>query len=81
MRVQEFYEYGHYRGILYAKLGQYAWQYLLNKNWIINGSLIEARSFSLDFVQRATYNHINYVPMWDQIEKGSWLSSFTMVIH
>lgn len=74
MRIQELYMFSYYRNIFYGILGGNFWDYL-NNDEIFYGPLIDAQNFPLDSVQRATYDYINYVPIWGRINKGSWLSA------
>ena len=66
--------------VLRLILGDIYWDYFKFGDRLINGSLILPHNFQYDSMQRATYEYVNSVPIWDKIQSGSWASS-SSVLH
>lgn len=66
--------------VLRLILGDVYWNYFKFGDLLINGSLILPHNFQYDSMQRATYEYVNSVPIWDKIQSGSWTSS-SRVLH
>lgn len=75
------YENRHQMSVLNSILGSIYWDYFKFGDLLINGSLILPESFQLDPMQRATYDYVNSVPIWDKIQSGSWTSSYSLVLN